>query len=48
MEDADEMLHLVLKEPRQIQVCIRIRAYRQPDEMSMGREGIQGILWRRE
>jgi hypothetical protein len=38
---------VVLEEPRHVQVSFRIRTHRQPNQLPMGTEGIQGILWRR-
>ena len=36
----------VPKEPRPIQVRLRICANRQPHQLPLGTKGVQGILWR--
>lgn len=36
---------LVPEEPRQVQVLLRLRANRQPDQLPMGSKGLQWLLW---
>ena len=38
---------IVPQEPWHVQVRLRIRPYRQPYQLPVGSEGVQGILWRR-